>query len=248
VRDEWINGADEASDVGLLDDLAGLGFEPIPTTDRLDGDRSDVGARAEDAELDDPNEPVDPSIATGIDEGAPGLFDRPHPEASDDDGALTDTDGVSYVPLDPGLIDLTEQVLVDAEAAAAEAKRYTDWADRMRTKRQRDQAHIRGVDFVPLDDGPVHWTAETVIGRAGRHEVSDPSAVGAPAELVEALGQLGLEPGASPEEAAVAYRQLAKRHHPDRWASAEPDVQQEHSEAMMRVNAAYDALRREHSR
>jgi hypothetical protein len=45
---------------------------------------------------------------------------------------------------------------------------------------------------------------------------------------------LGLEPGASPDEVHRAYRQLAKRFHPDRAGDGE---------LMISINAAYDLLR-----
>ena len=53
----------------------------------------------------------------------------------------------------------------------------------------------------------------------------------------------GLEPGATQDEIALAYRGLAKVHHPDRWAEADDATRHHHSEEMLRVNAAYRALR-----
>jgi DnaJ domain len=47
---------------------------------------------------------------------------------------------------------------------------------------------------------------------------------------------LGLEPGASPDEVHRAYRQLAKRFHPDHAGANE-------GEMMISINAAYDLLR-----
>jgi hypothetical protein len=47
---------------------------------------------------------------------------------------------------------------------------------------------------------------------------------------------LGLERGASPEEVQRAYRELAKRFHPDRAGEA-------NGELMISINAAYDMLR-----
>ena len=47
---------------------------------------------------------------------------------------------------------------------------------------------------------------------------------------------LGLEPGASPQEAAVAYRRLAKRWHPDRAG-------QDAALKMIEINLAYDLVR-----
>lgn len=63
------------------------------------------------------------------------------------------------------------------------------------------------------------------IGARARHNVSmDPHAV------------LGLDAGASLDEAARAYRTLAKRHHPDRAG-------RESEERMAQLNVAYEMLR-----
>jgi hypothetical protein len=48
---------------------------------------------------------------------------------------------------------------------------------------------------------------------------------------------LGLPPGASPEEVSAAYRELAKRWHPDRRGGAEAAAR------MAEINVAYDVLR-----
>ena len=48
---------------------------------------------------------------------------------------------------------------------------------------------------------------------------------------------LGLPPGASPEAASAAYRQLAKRWHPDRRRGADAAAR------MAEINLAYDMLR-----
>jgi DnaJ-domain-containing protein 1 len=122
---------------------------------------------------------------------------------------------------------------VQGEAAA---QRYADWAERLRAKRRRDQDHIRGTDATTADPG--HWHADTVMGGdhvAGHAPVQQ--------DAVAALGVLGLAPGASVDEIALAYRRLAKLHHPDRWAEAPPEIQGEHAEAMLRINAAYRSLR-----
>lgn len=47
---------------------------------------------------------------------------------------------------------------------------------------------------------------------------------------------LGLEPGASPDDVQRAYRELAKRFHPDRAGASAGDL-------MVSINAAYDMLR-----
>jgi len=48
---------------------------------------------------------------------------------------------------------------------------------------------------------------------------------------------LGIAPGASPDEAAAAFRVLAKRWHPDRGGGREAEAH------MAQINAAYDLLR-----
>jgi hypothetical protein len=48
---------------------------------------------------------------------------------------------------------------------------------------------------------------------------------------------LGVSPGAAPQEAAAAYRRLAKRWHPDRGGGAAA------ARRMAEINAAYDLLR-----
>jgi DnaJ-domain-containing protein 1 len=134
----------------------------------------------------------------------------------------------------------------DTDVAATPAsERYSAWADRMRDKRLRDQARIRdtGADAGSDGDSSWHWNADTVIGRSGEHEVGDPSAGLTASEQAQRLGVLGLEPGASQDDIALAYRRQAKVHHPDRWAEADDATRQHHSEEMLRVNAAYRALR-----
>ena len=57
---------------------------------------------------------------------------------------------------------------------------------------------------------------------------------------------LGVPPGASRSEIKRAWRLLAKRHHPDRYAGTDmsPAERAAVEERMRRINAAYDALRR----
>ena len=52
---------------------------------------------------------------------------------------------------------------------------------------------------------------------------------------------LGISSNASDEEVKVAYRNLAKKYHPDNYASA-PDVADLAAEKMSQVNEAYDAI------
>jgi hypothetical protein len=54
---------------------------------------------------------------------------------------------------------------------------------------------------------------------------------------MDPFSTLGLPPGASPEEASAAYRELAKRWHPDRGGGATAAAR------MAEINVAYDMLR-----
>ncbi len=56
-------------------------------------------------------------------------------------------------------------------------------------------------------------------------------------EAMDPLAVLGVEPGASPEQVAAAYRDLAKRWHPDRAGTPGADGR------MAEINMAYDVLR-----
>lgn len=53
---------------------------------------------------------------------------------------------------------------------------------------------------------------------------------------------LGVAAGASPAEVNDAYRRLAEIYHPDRYATARPQVQQEAARKMRELNQARDAL------
>ncbi len=54
---------------------------------------------------------------------------------------------------------------------------------------------------------------------------------------------LGVERGATEEEIKAAYRRLARRYHPDRYAS-DPQAARQAEEKMKEVNEAYDLLTR----
>ena len=53
---------------------------------------------------------------------------------------------------------------------------------------------------------------------------------------------LGIDPNASDEEVKKAYRNLVKKYHPDRYAQAPKEVQQQASEKAKQINAAYEAI------
>lgn len=61
-------------------------------------------------------------------------------------------------------------------------------------------------------------------------------------ELRECYERLDMSPGASPEELKVAYRDLAKVWHPDRFLH-DPRLQEKAQEKLKEINEAYDQLR-----
>jgi hypothetical protein len=160
-----------------------------------------------------------------------------------------------------GTIDLTQgkEVIVDLlappqafearfEPAAAphpgnrpdDAERISAWADRMRQKRERDQAEILG-RTAPKATSAGYWSSEHV--SSGDDPVDEPGVVADPSRRARLLGELGLAGEATSDEVVLAYRRLAKQHHPDRWAEADEATRDRNAEEMLRVNAVYRALR-----
>jgi hypothetical protein len=66
---------------------------------------------------------------------------------------------------------------------------------------------------------------------------------GAPERLGKDFAELGLMPGASEEDCKAAYKQLLKKHHPDRHAG-HPGNMKKATERTARINAAYDRILR----
>jgi len=120
--------------------------------------------------------------------------------------------------------------------------RYSAWAERLRDKRARNQASILGAP-VNGNDSVGYWSSESVL--SGDDPVDDPGIVPDQMRKGRLLLELGLSDGATADQASAAYRGLAKVHHPDRWVEADAATRAEHAEEMLRVNAVYQALRRE---
>lgn len=55
-------------------------------------------------------------------------------------------------------------------------------------------------------------------------------------------GLLGLKPGASQEDIRLAYRRMAKVHHPDRFEGQGPEAQRASKEHFQKVQDAYERL------
>lgn len=59
--------------------------------------------------------------------------------------------------------------------------------------------------------------------------------------MTDPYAVLGVSPSATDDEIKTAYRNLAKKYHPDNYASA-PDVAELAAEKMTQINEAYDAI------
>jgi len=64
-----------------------------------------------------------------------------------------------------------------------------------------------------------------------------------PESIEEAMMQLGVKPGATLEEAALAYRHVAQMYHPDKTAGLGPELQKLAEERMKQINSAYQIVR-----
>lgn len=123
---------------------------------------------------------------------------------------------------------------------------YGAWRERMRAKAERNRTLGQATSGTgTTGTGPGrggasgargYWSAEQVYADSAR--VRD--------EQADLLAVLDLRDTAGPRDIALAYRRLAKMHHPDRWAGADAETRQHHEDCMRAVNEAYQALRATH--
>jgi hypothetical protein len=135
----------------------------------------------------------------------------------------------------------------DAEArshAEERAERSTDelrsdyaaWRQRLSDKAANNRAKATGAD------------ATSSTGPDTRAGYWDPDALFRDSERVAGeetthLAVLDLRDDATAHQILTAYRNLAKLHHPDRWADADDDVRLYHENCMRNLNEAYHALK-----
>jgi hypothetical protein len=74
-----------------------------------------------------------------------------------------------------------------------------------------------------------------------REGTGNPRTGGAPESLGQDFSELGLRPEASEEDCKAAYKQLLKKHHPDRHAGHAGNMKKA-TEKTARINAAYDRI------
>jgi DnaJ-domain-containing protein 1 len=110
---------------------------------------------------------------------------------------------------------------------------YTAWRERMRAKSDRNRGMFQESE---PEAQASYWDPELLFQ----------GPPGVTSERAEHLSVLDLRDGATLDEIATAYRNLAKLHHPDRWTSADAETQRIHEECMRAINEAYHALRADH--
>jgi hypothetical protein len=64
-----------------------------------------------------------------------------------------------------------------------------------------------------------------------------------PVEIVQAMTVLGIEPGATLEQVAVAYRHMAQMYHPDKTTGLGPELQKLADERMKEINSAHQTVK-----
>lgn len=129
------------------------------------------------------------------------------------------------------------------ESSDARSEAYANWAQRMQDKRARTQERIAADSGGASDEPASYWSAEAVYAESRRVDEEELTERPNPWRRQELLAVLDLTDGASKDDVGLAYKKLAKAHHPDRYAMADEPTQQYHADRMMSINKAYRALR-----
>jgi DnaJ-domain-containing protein 1 len=170
--------------------------------------------------------------------------------ASADESPLAPFDNPWAEPIPDSLVDLESTTgFARAELSADErAAQYTDWANRMREKRQRVRDAMNGSTGAggagsSEPETANYWTPDALFAESRRIE-DDPIAERPnPWRVKELYAVLDLDDSATPREVGSAYKRLAKQHHPDRYVGADPATQEHHAERMRDINRAYRSLK-----
>jgi DnaJ-domain-containing protein 1 len=156
-------------------------------------------------------------------------------------------------PMDNPWLEPTPDSLLDLEATTSFARpeltaderatQYTEWANRMREKRQKVREAINESTAHAGEERTSYWTADALYADSQRVEQDDLANRPNPWRVKELFATLDLEDGATRHEVGSAYKRLAKQHHPDRYVTADPETQELHAEKMRDINQAYRSLK-----
>jgi hypothetical protein len=165
-----------------------------------------------------------------------------------DESPLAPLDNPWSEPMPDSLLDLESTTgFARPELSAAErATQYTDWANRMREKRQRVRDAMTGTNPAgePVDaESASYWTTDALFAESRRIEEEPAADRPNPWRVKELYAVLDLDDNATPREVGSAYKRLAKEHHPDRFVGADPATQEHHAERMRNINRAYRSLK-----
>jgi DnaJ-domain-containing protein 1 len=171
--------------------------------------------------------------------------------ASADESPLAPLDNPWAEPVPDSLVDLESTTgFVRPELSAEErATQYTEWANRMREKRQRVRDAMNGAAGGSGAAGATdpepgnYWTADALYAESRRVEDDELAERPNPWRVRELYATLDLDDNATPREVGNAYKRLAKQHHPDRYVGADPATQEHHAERMRDINHAYRSLK-----
>jgi DnaJ-domain-containing protein 1 len=87
-------------------------------------------------------------------------------------------------------------------------------------------------------------SAELPPSRKGdRSKKQRPASSSCPADIEQAMTILGVEPGATLEQIAVAYRHMAQMYHPDKTTGLGPELQKLADERMKEINSAHQTVK-----
>ena len=173
------------------------------------------------------------------------------PQATEPNPSSDGSAPAAAAPVDPPrhqpLDELADLTVIEAGTPTQRAEQYNAWAERLKQKRARAKevyATTTSTDEPAAAPTSAHWTAEAVFAESRRLEEAETWERPDPRRAAELLAVLGLQSDATALQVGDAYRRLAKKHHPDRFAAAEAEVQDEHADRMAEINRAYAALKK----
>lgn len=131
---------------------------------------------------------------------------------------------------------------LDVQQVSRQIGRYMDYASRMML--------IQYLFGITQADGHYHpKEVEMVDHISGFMGISSKDFESIKAMFIKDTGSayqvLEISPGVSDEELKKAYRELAKKHHPDKVSHLGEDVKRAAEEKFTRLNAAYEAIKTE---
>jgi DnaJ-domain-containing protein 1 len=148
-----------------------------------------------------------------------------------------------------GIIDRLEEVIksyLNDEDGGVSDRSSKNWRQAyadpdLEAAYQELNEYLKGGSGKTFDTGNFSQTEQKRPGSQGSDFKHPETSV--PESIRKDFAELGLSPGASPEECKAAYKKLLKIHHPDRHAG-HPGNMKKATEKSARINAAFDRIER----